>query len=209
VLRRQAAVERVDQALRVRIAVRVAVDIVHIDQIDTREPESLQAVFERAAHALRAVVVALHEGQRVDVAVLVARRIGARFEQPADLGRQQIIIAWPGAQRVADASFRAAVSVMRRGIEIAHAGVVGVGDERFRGLIRNGAKQIAQRRTAKTERRCAQTGKQRRVQRHIRRCDMRLSSRAYSTGAGSPGPCIGDIVSAVDADGTANNARGA
>src|SRR5213592_4683807 len=35
------------------------------------------------------------------------------------------------------------------------------------------------------------------------------SLRASSIGVGSPRTCIGDIVSAVDADGTASNARGA
>ena len=101
--RRQAAFERVGQTLRVRIAVRVAIDVVHVDQVDASEAEPLQAVFERAAHALRTVVVALHEGQRVDKTMLIARRIGSRFQQPADLGRQQIIIACPRAQRIADA----------------------------------------------------------------------------------------------------------
>ena len=144
-----------------RIAVRLAIDVVHVDEVDAREPEPLQAVFERAAHALRAVVVALHEGQRVDEAMLVARRIGARFEQPSDLGRQQIIAARPCAQRVANAPFRAALTVIRRGVEIAHTGVVRVSDERRRGSVGDRAKQVAQRRTAKTEWRCTQTGEQR------------------------------------------------
>ena len=129
--RRHGAVHRLAKALRLRVAVRVARDVVNEHVVDPREAEPLQAVVDAAQRPVVRVVPALDERQHVDVAVLVARRA----RDPATAAGRPWSTA--GSRRAA-ASRNAApircsdkpVAVMRRRVEIADAAIERVADER-------------------------------------------------------------------------------
>ena len=72
------------------VAVRRAVEVVHVDDVDALEAQALPAVVERAQHAGARVVVRLHEraARRRSRAARTARARPAS-QQASDLGRQQ------------------------------------------------------------------------------------------------------------------------
>lgn len=94
-------------------------EIVDIRDVDLRHPQTLQAVFDRAPHTGRAVVIAIVERRRL-LPHRLGRRVG-RGEQAPDLGRHHVIVSRMVVQMMAGTSLRQAQPVPRRGIEIPHA----------------------------------------------------------------------------------------
>ncbi|MNN69255.1 hypothetical protein D3C81_1850290 [compost metagenome] len=72
-------------------------------------------------------------------------------DHPADLAAEHVVVAVVAGQRLAEANFRQARTVERRGIEIPHAGLPGRVDGGLRFFLGNGAEHVAQWRGAKTQ----------------------------------------------------------
>ena len=128
----------------------VGADIVHIEDVDPRQPEPLQTVLERAHDPVIGIVVDRIERQRMAAAVgMHAGRV--RAQQAADLGREHPFVARPVAQRIADRALGLTDAIERRGIDIAHPGIPGGGDDRLGRLPRHLDPAAAQCRAAETE----------------------------------------------------------
>ena len=128
----------------------IGADIVHIENVDPRQAEALKAVLERAHDPVIRIVVDRFERQRVSPAIGEdAGRVAA--QQPADLGRQHPFAPRTVAQHVADATLGLADPVVRRGIDVAHAGGPGGAHDFFCGGARDSDLAAAQGGTAKTE----------------------------------------------------------
>src|SRR5262249_28194777 len=140
----------------------------HISQIDPPHAEARQTARERATHAVRRVVVSLHERQGIDVTVLRPRSIGARFEQPTDFGREEITVAWEPAQPFAEPVLGKTVPVVRCGVEVTSTRRVCVAYKRDRRVAGNGAVEVAERRAPETWR-CSESRPERWRQRHDRK----------------------------------------
>ena len=142
----------------------IAIDIVDVDNVEPRNAEALQALVDRAQRPGAGIVPALPVRQHIDIAVLLARRGAVRNEESSDLRREDVLVARDAAERLADADFRKAVAVMRRGIEIADAGRARMAHQRDRFVFGDGAEEIAQRRAAETKRIALQPRLQPRVE---------------------------------------------
>ena len=127
------------------IAMRVAADIVNIQQVHPPQPQTLQAVLMAAQDAVMTVIVAHAErhGRAEAVTLPVVGDAGIRVHQPPDLGRYHHVRA--GAHRVAHPSFGQAPPVMRRGIDIGHTGIQRRVDRRPRIGVGDRLIQIAER----------------------------------------------------------------
>ena len=115
---------------------------------------SLQVrMLERAHDAVVGVVEHRREARQAVLAevgrLLLAGLHGV--QDAADLGRQHEVLARLLAQRRAHAQLAAAVAVERRGIEVAHAAVVGGIGQRHRLGIGDGGAKAAHRRAAEAE----------------------------------------------------------
>ena len=92
----------------------VGADVVHIEDVDPRQPEPLQAVLERPHDAVIRIVVDRVERHHMARRAAIARA-RVRPQQAADLGRQHPLVARPVAQRVADAALGLADAVIGGG----------------------------------------------------------------------------------------------
>ena len=128
----------------------VLVGVVDVQHVDAVEREPLEALGDRAKHALLAEVE-----DRIDIrrAVVVAHRIGVRqlAEQPPDLRRDHDFVARQGRQTTTETRLREPVPVLRRGVEKAHSGVDGLGDRGGRSLVRDRLVEPADRSRPETE----------------------------------------------------------
>ncbi len=158
------AAQHLVEALRVRRPVGIAIDVVDVDDVEPRNAEALQALVDRAQRPGAGIVPALPVRQHIDIAVLLARRGTVRNEQSSDLRREDVLVSRDAAERLADADFRKAVAVMRRGIEIADAGCARVPHQCDRFVFGDGVEEIAQRRAAESERIALQPRLQPRVE---------------------------------------------
>ncbi len=108
-------------------------DVVHIEDVDPRQPEPLQAVLERAHDRVIGVVVNRLERQRI-APFRVLGRGPARAKQASDLCRQHPFVARDPAHRITDATLGLADTVIGGGIDVGHPGRPGGADDRF-GLL--------------------------------------------------------------------------
>lgn len=98
-------------------------DIMDIKNIDPVEPKTAQTVVKRPHDAVPTIIPAYPPCGRlyVDATVLLARRAG--FQNPPHLGRQDELIARPTGERFTETLFRKTMTVERRRVEIANAGI--------------------------------------------------------------------------------------
>ena len=96
-------------------------DVVHIEDVDPRQPEPLQAVLERAHDPVIGVVVDGLERQRI-AAFRVRGRGPARTQQASDFCRQYPFVARDPAHCIADATLGLADTVIGRRVDVAHPG---------------------------------------------------------------------------------------
>src|SRR5204863_459029 len=122
--------------------------------VDLRQPKAQMGVLERAHHAVVAVIEHRREAGQ-PVLAEVGRRLLAglqRVQDAADLGRQHVGLARPLAQGRPHAQFAAAVAVERRGVEIAHAQLIGGVGQRYRLGIGDRGAEATHRRAAQAKR---------------------------------------------------------
>src|SRR6266511_957929 len=108
----------------------MVVGIVDVKDVDAIEMQSLETVLERAHHTVMAEVEngghrrgGLVEGFAVEE--LTRIRLAAGLEQPADLGRQDEGLTWPGRERGTDPVLGETVAVERCRVEESDATFVG------------------------------------------------------------------------------------
>ena len=125
-------------------------DVVHVQDVDAIEAESLEAVLERPHDTVIAVVV--DEVERHGRQEAVTRGcVAGRFEQTPDLGRQNVILSLTVPQGIAHAAFAQSLSVMGRRVEIPKSLRPG-SIENLRSLgVAYCVIQVAERRTAEAE----------------------------------------------------------
>ena len=111
----------------VPLAVGAAADVVYIEDVDPRQPQSLQAVFVGPQDGVVAVVVDRLEGQRPFPAVAVGALAAIGREQPAHLAAEHEVIPWLFVEKGAEAMLRAAIAIEGRRVEIADALLPGAG----------------------------------------------------------------------------------
>ena len=125
------------------------VEVVDHQQVDRAEAEALQAVLVGTHDAVVAVVEVQRERQRIAPVLLVEQvGTGGGAQHAAHLGGDLEPVARVPAQEFAEAVFALAVAVERRGVEVADAGVPCALQNSFGGRVADGAKQVADRRTA-------------------------------------------------------------
>ena len=186
------AVAALAQRLHVRrVALRpvlVHADVVDVEDIDPRQPQPLKAVLERAHDAVVGIVVDRVERQRVMAAVgVLAGRVGA--QQPPDLGRQHPFVARMVAHRVADRALGLADAVERRGVDIAHPGAPGRGDDVLGRLAGDIDPAAAQGRAAEPQLRDLQLGAADLPSREFRHlCSPVPAPRSYRSYGAPPRP---------------------
>ena len=133
-------------------AVMTNVQIVDQQQIDARHAEPLQAVLEAPHHAVVTIIESVLELQApTPEPMLEILRIVDRSEQPADLGRQDIIGPRPPIQRPPKAVLALPPPIPRGRIVVADAGVPRRPQRGIRVNVLDHVKQIAQPRTAQAE----------------------------------------------------------
>ncbi len=148
----------------------VLVGIVDVQDVDAVEPESLQALLDRPAHAVGAVVeddaAALGAGVVGVIAgpVRLAVDVGARrdrirgADQAPDLRGQDELVARPAGEGGAHPALRRPVAVQRRDVEGADPERPGVVHERDRVGVGDRAEEPADRCAAEAEARRRQAG---------------------------------------------------
>ena len=166
-----ALIAKLDQR-RDRLGVRrrpVVVGIVQVGDVDAIEPESLEALVDRAADAVAAEVVLPPRGGGNREALVVHRAVGvvARDEEAPDLRREHVLVAGTVGERRAEAALGQTESVVRRGVEVADAGVPGRVDRGPRLVVGRLAEQVAQLRGAEAEFGHGQAGPQRATQHRV------------------------------------------
>ncbi|MNR09788.1 hypothetical protein D3C85_1260070 [compost metagenome] len=133
------------------VTVEVLRNIVHPHDVEPVGLQALQAVLDRAQRRRLGVVVDDPVGAAVPEHVaLLAQVTGGDVlhlvqDQAPDLGGQHDAVAVAAGQRVAQARFRQAGAVERRGVEEADAVLPGGIDGRLRLGFGNGAEHVAQR----------------------------------------------------------------
>ena len=117
------------------------------------QPEPQVRMLERAHDAVVGVVEHRREARQA-----VLAEVGRRFlaglhgvHDAADLGRQHEVLAGLFAQRRAHAQLAAAVAVERRGVEVAHAALIGGIGQRHRFGVGDRRAKAAHRRAAEAE----------------------------------------------------------
>ena len=127
------------------------VEIVDQQNVDPVDAEALQAVLERAHHAVVAVV---EDGLKFEAAEPLILD-GVRSERPAqhaaDLGRYDEVGARLAVERAPERMLGEPASVPWRGVEIAHAPAPRRVDDRRRLVIFDLDEQFAERSRAETE----------------------------------------------------------
>src|SRR5580658_6321186 len=116
-------------------AVLVGANIVHEQDIDLREPETLIAVLDRAHDAIIRIIVNDIERKLRQTAILGVPSAGMRLQQSPDLGGQ-----YPGVtvflpQRVTHAMFGGSDAIERRRIDVTNAGVPRGAHDRLAGWL--------------------------------------------------------------------------
>ena len=119
--------------------------------VDRIDPEPLEAILERAHHAVVAVV---EHGLEFEAAEpLVMNRAGTKrpAKNAADLGRHHIIRSRPSKERAPKSVLGKAAAIPRRGVEIAHASRPGAGDQGGGFAIVDALEELAERRGAEAQ----------------------------------------------------------
>ena len=129
------------------------IDVVDQGDVDLLQAEPHVRVLQRAHDAVVGVVVDRREARQAVLAE-VGRRLLAGLHgvhDAADLGRQNVAVAWLLPQRRTHAQFAAAVAVIGRGVEVADAGVIAVVGELHRLGIGDGGAKPTHGRAAQPE----------------------------------------------------------
>ncbi|MCW0450613.1 hypothetical protein NB706_003447 [Xanthomonas sacchari] len=148
--RRQRFVQRLSQHRRMALAVGQAADVVQQQHIDVIGAEPLQAALEGTQHAV-AAVVELGAAPGHGEAVPPRRGRGIVVDAAADLGRERVAGARQPTQALPQALLAQPVAVVRRGVEMADAGGIGIGHRGQRHRIVHLGVQIADRRGAEAQ----------------------------------------------------------
>ena len=124
--------------------VEVVVGVVDVEQVDPIQAEPFDAVGDRPMDAVGAEVE--RRDDRWDR--FEDRVVGwpAGYEEPSDLGRQQVLVPWARGQRRSEPRFREPVAVERCGVEEADAPLPCCVDRRSREVVVDGPIEVAERR---------------------------------------------------------------
>ena len=158
------------------------IDVVDQRDVDLRQSEPQMRMLQRAHDAVIGVVEHRCEARQAVLAE-VGRRLLARLhgvQDAADLGRQHEVVARLVAQRRAHAQLAAAVAVERRGVEVAHATLVGGIGQRHRLGVGDGGAKAAHRRAAQAERRDFE----------LRLADAALGQNGHAASCAAVGPSL-------------------
>ena len=132
--------------------IQVVLRVVDVDELDPVEAEPVEALVDRTADALAAVIADAPEsgGLREDVGA--GRFAGcAGDEQPADLRAEDVLVPGTVAQCRPEPLLGQPGAVVRSRVERAHAEIPGRVDGRARLLLGHGREQPTQRRAAHHE----------------------------------------------------------
>ena len=138
------------------VAVKILGDVVNPHDVQAIGLQACQAVFNGAQGGVGAVVIDYFIGAAVfEYAAFFAKVTGGFFDfienHAADLGAEHVVIAVIVGQRLAQADFRQARAVERRGIEVTHALAPGGLDGGLGFFFGDSAKHIAQGGGAKAQ----------------------------------------------------------
>ena len=106
-------------------------------------------------------------GNREALVVHRALGVAARDEEPPDLGGEHVLVSGAACEGGAEAALGQAESVVRRGVEVADAGVPGRLDRGVRLVVGRLAEQVAELRGAESEFGQGQAGPQRATQHRV------------------------------------------
>ncbi len=148
---RQGLVDDLAQHPRIVRAMRAGVAVVHIDHVQRRHAQPLQAVLDAAAHAARRIVPALRERQYVDITVLRTRRRRTGPQQTPHLGGQREGCAIAAPQRLPEPMLAQSIAVVRCGVETAAPRAPCCVQQRLGRVVADGGKQVSQRRATQTQ----------------------------------------------------------
>ncbi|MCY1416020.1 hypothetical protein D9M71_315210 [compost metagenome] len=138
------------EVLQPLIAVEVLGDVMHPDDVQAIGLQALEAVFDGTQGGIGTVVIGdLVRATVFEHPALLAQVAGRGVfdfieDHPADLAAEHIVVAVVAGQCGAEANFRQAGTVERRGIEVTHAGVPGGMDGGHCLVFGNGAEHVAQ-----------------------------------------------------------------
>ena len=127
------------------------VEIVDQQDVDPIDPEPLQAVLERAHHAVVAVVEHGLEFEAAEPLILDGVGPERPAQDAADLGRYDVVAARLAIERPAERMLGKSAPVPRRGVEIAHAAVPRGRDERPGLVVVDAVEELAERRGSEAE----------------------------------------------------------
>ena len=115
----------------------VLVGIVNVEHVDAVGPQPIEALCDRAEHALLAEI---EDGIDVGRAVVEANGIGIRHlsKQPADLCRDDDLISRNRVQRATEPRLSESVPIPRSGVEEADSCSDRCGDLGSRVIVANG-----------------------------------------------------------------------
>ena len=136
------------------------IDVMDQGDVDLLQPEPQVRVLQRAHDTIVGIVEDRCEARQA-VLTKVGRRLLAGLHgvhDAADLGRQHVAVARLFPQRRTHAQLAAAVAVVRRGVEVADAGVVAVVGEFYRLGVGDGRAETTHRRAAQPQLRHFQFG---------------------------------------------------
>src|SRR6185436_15140861 len=141
----------------------VVVRIVDQGDVDPVEAETGQALVDRSTDTIGAVVEHRPDGpgpdvegvlspvERLSIDVGAGRDLGRGPVEPADLGRQHVLVARPCRERPAESSLRGAVAVQRSHVERSDPDVPPVVDDADRLGVGHSREQPTDRRPAQPE----------------------------------------------------------
>src|SRR5215813_6831730 len=125
-------------------------DVVHEENVDSRQAKPLQAVLERAHNRIVGVVEYSIERHSI-LPVFGCGYVHPWAQQPPDFCRQPPFVTRYFAQRVADTTLRLAKPIKGCGVYVAHSGRPGRSHDRFGLFTADRHPAAPERRAAKTE----------------------------------------------------------
>ncbi len=125
------------------------VDVVDKGDVDPAHPQTMIAGLDRAHRAVVGIIMLDPEPHRPAPDHIY--RLARGHQQPSHLGRQGKTLARPVSQDMAEPVFGLSVAVLRGGVEMADACVMGRLDSRQRAVLGDMLEQVAERRTPEAE----------------------------------------------------------
>ena len=127
------------------------VEVVNQEDVDPIDSETLEAVLERAHHAIVAIIE--HGLEFEPAQPLILDGVGSQrpTKDASDLGRYDVVAARLAVERPPERMLGKSASVPRRRIEIAHAPGPGGRDEPRSVIVVNAIEELAERRGSEAE----------------------------------------------------------